>query len=111
MGCLLTGVFAENAVVTMGGDSPINGGWINENVKFYLLSNQMFCFNKYLFLIKFIQVKYQLVSILAAIAWSFGITFIILQLITLFPFLHLRLTKEEEELGSDFIELGEVACK
>ena len=51
MGSLLTGVFAENAVVTMSGDSPISGGWIDGNVKdsFCLLNicrifNQIFIF-------------------------------------------------------------------
>jgi ammonia channel protein AmtB len=52
VGSLLTGVFAENAVVTMSGDSPISGGWIDGNVKTvfsYLLNiclifNQIFIF-------------------------------------------------------------------
>jgi hypothetical protein len=28
-GCILTGIFADNAVATMSGDEQIKGGWIN----------------------------------------------------------------------------------
>jgi hypothetical protein len=32
IGCLLTGVFADQAVVSMAGDTSIKGGWVNGNV-------------------------------------------------------------------------------
>ena len=32
VGCMLTPLFAENSVATMGGDASIKGGWIEQNV-------------------------------------------------------------------------------
>ena len=93
----MTGVFADNAVITMSGDISSQSGWINKNVVFLkLLINKYF--NKKIFSPKYIQVCYQLLSVVVAVAWSFVLTYLILQLIGLVPFLHLRLTKEEEEM-------------
>ena len=32
IGSILTAIFADKDVVTMSGDDPIPGGWINQNV-------------------------------------------------------------------------------
>ena len=32
IGCLLTGIFAQNSVATMSGDAAIKGGWVDGNV-------------------------------------------------------------------------------
>ena len=32
IGSILTAIFADKDVVTMSGDDPIAGGWINQNV-------------------------------------------------------------------------------
>lgn len=44
-------------------------------------------------------------------AWSFVLTLIILQILGTIPFLRLKLTEQEEALGSDWIELGELASR
>jgi hypothetical protein len=59
---------------------------------------------------KFIQICYQMVSIVAPAAWAFVFTFGILKVIDFMPFMRLKLTPEEEELGTDWVTLGEVAC-
>ena len=97
----------------MSGDSSINGGWLDGN---------------------YMQIVYQLLSIVVVALWSFIFTFIILQVIDLLPFVRLKLTEKEEEMyffisiikwynytilkflflnksGGDWIELGEVSCK
>jgi len=57
----------------------------------------------------------QLLAIVVSAAWAFVFTVLIFQFIRLLchliPGLHLRLTEEEEKLGGDFINMGEVACK
>ena len=62
------------------------------------------------FFLKFIQVAIQLLSVVVAASWAFILTFVILQLVGLVPFLRLKLTEEEEKIGSDLVELGERAC-
>lgn len=57
------------------------------------------------------QILYQLLSSVVAGAWSFLLTLIILQILGIIPFLRLKLTEQEEALGSDWIELGELASK
>ena len=51
-----------------------------------------------------------MVSIVAPAAWAFVFTFGILKVIDFMPFMRLKLTPEEEELGTDWVTLGEVAC-
>ncbi len=46
LGCLLTGVFAENSVAQMAGGPAILGGWINNNVNNSLF--MVFIFMNYL---------------------------------------------------------------
>lgn len=57
------------------------------------------------------QILYQLLSSVVAGAWSFVLTLIILQILGTIPFLRLKLTEQEEALGSDWIELGELASR
>lgn len=112
MGCILTGIFADTAVVQMAGDPAIKGGWINGNVinskflEWIKIQNR-----RKLFTLKFMQILYQLLSAVVAGVWSFVLTFVILQILGLIPFLRLKLTEQEEELGSDWVELGEFAGK
>jgi ammonia channel protein AmtB len=37
IGCILTGVFADQAVVSMAGDTSIKGGWVNGNVHLFYI--------------------------------------------------------------------------
>ena len=57
------------------------------------------------------QVLYQLLAAVVASVWSFTWTFIILQVLGAFPCLRLKLTEQEELLGSDWIAMGELAGK
>lgn len=52
---------------------------------------------------------YQIAGTVAAFAWSFTLTCLILFLLNLVPGLSLRATPEEEELGMDDVQLGEFA--
>ncbi|OQV11853.1 Ammonium transporter 1 [Hypsibius exemplaris] len=86
IGNVLTGIFAQKWVGLLDG-TAIDGGWLEHN---------------------WIQVAYQLGSSIAIAAWSFGISVIILYLINRVPCLRLRQTEEDEALGGDFVEMGEV---
>lgn len=55
------------------------------------------------------QMGYQFAGTVAAFAWTFVMTCLILFLINLVPGLSLRATPEEEELGMDDCQLGEFA--
>ncbi|CAO3590585.1 unnamed protein product [Absidia cylindrospora] len=94
VGLILTGIFAQRSVIALGysDDTPLdtiqNGGWLDGN---------------------WMQVPIQLLGIVAVSAWSFGITYIILLIINLVPFLKLRLDDEAEALGTDWSEMGERA--
>ena len=52
---------------------------------------------------------YQFAGTVAAFAWTFVLTCLILFLLNLVPGLSLRATPEEEELGMDDCQLGEFA--
>lgn len=86
LGSLLTAVFADDKIVTMAGDPPIRGGLIDGNYS---------------------QLLYQFVGICAAAIWSFGMTLIILKILNCIPHLNLRLTNDEEKIGTDVAALGE----
>lgn len=90
VGNILTGIFASNAVITMGGDAAVatGAGWVDGH---------------------FVQIGYQLAASVSASAWSFVMTFILLQVLGLV--FQMRLTPLEEELGCDLVETGENACK
>ncbi|KAH3901468.1 probable Ammonium transporter MEP2 [Saccharomycodes ludwigii] len=88
IGNVLTGIFAADYINMTAGDesSPIPGGWINHHYK---------------------QVGYQLASLCAVIAWDCTITAILLLTMDRIPFLKLRLSPEEEEIGTDAAQIGE----
>lgn len=87
IGQLLTGIFADNSIVTMSGDEALkNGaGWLNGNFK---------------------QLLFQLIAVLATSVWSFTVTFIIMLLIRMIPFINIRYSMVKEEIGSDLVEIG-----
>ncbi len=86
IGSVLTGIFAADYVTATDGATVIDGGWINHNYK---------------------QVGYQLAAICATIAYTCTCTSIILLVQDRIPFLRLRLRPEEEELGTDNVQIGE----
>ncbi|XP_055357688.1 uncharacterized protein LOC129602636 [Paramacrobiotus metropolitanus] len=86
LGNILAGIFAQKWIGMLDG-TKIDGGWMEQN---------------------WIQVGYQIASSTAIAVWSFVVTYIILFIINKIPGLHLRQSEEEEELGGDFVEMGEV---
>ncbi|EDO18308.1 hypothetical protein Kpol_1039p59 [Vanderwaltozyma polyspora DSM 70294] len=88
IGSVFTGIFAADYVNATAGSyiAPIEGGWINHHWK---------------------QVGYQLAAMCSTIAWSTVITAILLLALDRIPFLRLRLRPDEEELGTDQVEIGE----
>ncbi|GME84631.1 unnamed protein product [[Candida] boidinii] len=64
----------------------IDGGWLNHH---------------------YVQLGYQLAAATSTIAWAFVVTYIILFALDKVPFLKLRLSEEEEELGTDAAQIGE----
>ncbi|SAM03198.1 hypothetical protein [Absidia glauca] len=94
VGLVLTGIFAQQSVIALGypENTPIaemqKGGWLDGN---------------------WMQVPIQLLGIVAVSAWSFVITYLILLVINLVPFLKLRLDDEAEAMGTDWSEMGERA--
>ncbi|CAG8692175.1 4358_t:CDS:1, partial [Racocetra persica] len=87
IGNILTGIFASRKVFALdGADRP--GGWIDGN---------------------WIQMGYQLANSVAAIAYSFVITYLILWVMDKIPGLSLRADIESETKGLDESELGELA--
>ncbi|KAF9179394.1 hypothetical protein BGZ51_006941 [Haplosporangium sp. Z 767] len=88
VGNILTGVFAQSWVAALDGVTVINGGWLDKN---------------------WIQVPYQLADSAAGLAWSFGVTYLILVIMNKIPGLNLRAKAANEHRGLDLAELGEMA--
>lgn len=88
VGNLLTAFFAADYIAALDGVSSIPGGWLNHH---------------------WVQLGYQAADCCAAVAYSFGVTCIILFVMNLIPGLSLRATEEEEMLGIDEAEIGEFA--
>ncbi|KAH3675704.1 hypothetical protein WICPIJ_009291 [Wickerhamomyces pijperi] len=86
IGCVMTGIFAADYVTATDGATFIAGGWINHN---------------------YVQVGYQLAGMCAIIGWTCVVTAAILLIQNQIPFLKLRLSPEEEELGTDAHQIGE----
>lgn len=88
VGSVCTGIFAADYVNSFAGDyaSPIKGGWINHHYK---------------------QVGYQLAAMCSTIVWSVVLTAIILLIMDHVPHCQLRLGPDEEERGTDEVEIGE----
>lgn len=60
---------------------------------------------------KWMQILYQLLSVVVTAVWAFTFTFLIFLAIKIMPFIRLNLTEEEERIGGDWVNLGEIACK
>ena len=69
-------------------------------MEMYVFISLLYLFKqKFVFIWKkkqFIQVGYQLLSVVVASSWAFIVTFLILQFIGLIPFIRLKLTEREE---------------
>ncbi|KAJ3128112.1 hypothetical protein HK098_005174 [Nowakowskiella sp. JEL0407] len=87
IGSILTGIFAQKIIPKLD-DQPIDGGLLDGNA---------------------MQIVYQLAAVATVAAYSFLITFLLLLLIDSVPGLHLRPTEEDEGLGADISEMGELA--
>ncbi|CAG8437763.1 7766_t:CDS:2 [Diversispora eburnea] len=87
VGNILTGIFAQKSIALLDGQK-INGGAIDGNPS---------------------QIAKQLSSSLAGMAYSFAMSYIILQIINKIPGCSLRLSADNEEFGTDENEIGESA--
>jgi Amt family ammonium transporter len=87
IGNILTGIFAQKWVAGLD-NSVIGGGAIDGN---------------------WIQLGYQTGASFVIAAYSFVLSFIILTAINYIPGLHLRPSEDDEILGGDLGEMGEVA--
>jgi Amt family ammonium transporter len=88
LGNILTGIFAQKWIVTLDDSAPIDGGWVDGH---------------------WMQVPYQLCGSVVGATWSFVITFLLVFIMDKIPFIHLRLKDEDQEVGVDLAEMGEVA--
>lgn len=90
VGSCLTGLFAADYVAASDGSAaagtPSTGGWLN---KYYR------------------QLGLQLAASTSILLWAFVMTSLILLIMDRIPFLKLRLSEEEEELGTDAAQIGE----
>lgn len=87
-GSLLTGLFAADYVAISDGATVINGGWMNHH---------------------YIQLGYQLAASCSTGIYSFVVTSILLLIMDKIPKLKLRLNEEDELIGTDFTQIGELA--
>jgi ammonium transporter, Amt family len=88
VGDILTGFFADKAVVALDGvNNTYEGGWWNHHWQ---------------------QMGYQLAAACTCAVWSFVVSIILLFVINKIPGLHLRATEEEELRGLDFKYLMDV---
>lgn len=93
LGSFMTGLFATDYITASDGSvaadptAAIAGGWMNHHWK---------------------QLGYQLSGVCAVGLWSFCITAIVLLIMDRIPFLRLRLHEDEELLGTDLAQIGEL---
>jgi ammonium transporter, Amt family len=87
IGSLLTGIFASKSAAATGG-VVIPGGWVDGN---------------------FILLGYQLAAVVVTFLWAFCLTYLILYLLNKSKYLKVRLSVEDEKLGTDASQLGETA--
>ncbi|KAG7881814.1 hypothetical protein KL905_000701 [Ogataea polymorpha] len=85
-GSVLTGLFAADYIIATDYGVSGEGGWLNHHYK---------------------QLGYQLAASVSIDAWSFVVTSILLLVLNRIPFLKIRLSEEEEELGTDAAQIGE----
>lgn len=87
VGSIMLAFFASPHISSLDGSEPIDGGWVAHH---------------------WVQLGYQLADICANSAWSFVVTYLICFCVNYIPGLHLRLSAEEEEKGTDLIEIHEI---
>jgi ammonium transporter, Amt family len=88
VGAILTALFASKELVFSLDGTEMNGGAIDGN---------------------WVLLGYNLAGAVSTVAYSFVVTLIILYLINMIPHLHFRPNEEDEHLGGDLGEMGEVA--
>ena len=88
IGCITTGLFAQNYIAGLDGFSSINGGWLDRN---------------------WVQLGIQLADMTSGFSYSFVMTTIILWIMHFIPGLRLRASEEAEIVGIDDAYLGEFA--
>lgn len=86
MGSILTGLFASPNIAGLDGVTEIPGGWIFHHWK---------------------QMGYQIAGTVATVAWTFVCTYGLCFLLDKIPYITMRNTEEEEEMGMDLAELAE----
>jgi len=87
LGNLLTGVFAQSSIAALDGQR-IPGGFIDHH---------------------YVQLWHQIADSVSGLAYSFVLTYIILMAIDHIPGLELRVSREAERLGIDYVEMGQFA--
>ena len=87
-GAYCRGIFAADYIAALDGKTEITGGFINHNYK---------------------QLALQFANAVAGFAYSFIVTFLILQIMDRFPCLRLRVSGESEDRGIDISVLQEYA--
>ncbi len=86
IGSVLTGLFSADYIAALDGATEIDGGWLNHHYK---------------------QLGYQLAAATSTLLWSFVVSSIILYIMDRIPFLKLRLDENDEQLGTDLVQIGE----
>jgi len=86
VGAILTGLFADTRVTGFDGYSS-GGGWFNHNYE---------------------QLGWQIASAVSAMAWTATVTYILLFVVDHIPGLKLRASEEDEILGIDEAQCGEM---
>ncbi|CAG8579198.1 14829_t:CDS:2 [Acaulospora morrowiae] len=86
-GNILTGVFAQKSIIAADG-TDLPGGWIEGH---------------------WVQIVYQLAGSVAGMTFSFVMTYLILSVMNFIPGLTIRAAPEDEAIGLDETEIGELA--
>lgn len=86
VGSILTGLFAADYVAALDG-TEIDGGWLNHH---------------------YVQLGYQIAASVTTIAYSFGVSYVILFIQNKIPWVALRVDADAENLGLDRAVIGEV---
>jgi len=87
IGLLGNGIFAADYIISLDGvNTTVPGGWIQQNWR---------------------QLYKQVLYIVAAVAYTFTMTFVICKGFDMVPFLRLRADDSSEKIGLDDAELGE----
>ena len=98
-GNVMTGLFAADYVAAMDGVTVIAGGWIQHN--WSQLGYQLAGATAYVLMVYFSNFR--------IMAYSFTVSYIILYIMDLIPFLRLRVDERAELEGLDASQMGEFA--